>query len=76
MAGVFGFVSDDWSFVELIATAQAALSSRKDGRPVRALLELRRSLHRLNSGAVLPYTRPVIMVLSDYRRTAPFTDVE
>jgi hypothetical protein len=41
MAGVFGFVSDDWSFVELIAMAQATLSSRKAGRPVRALLELR-----------------------------------
>jgi hypothetical protein len=45
MAGVFAFVSDDWSFVELIATAQPALSSRKAGRPVRAQLELRRSLH-------------------------------
>jgi hypothetical protein len=65
MAGVFGFVSDDWSFVELIATAQATLSSRNAGRPVRALLELRRSLHTLHSGVVLPYTRPVIMLLSD-----------
>lgn len=45
MAGVFALVSDDWSFVEPIATAQPALSSRKAGRPVRALLELRRSLH-------------------------------
>ncbi|HET6748629.1 MAG TPA: hypothetical protein VFL71_05145 [Actinomycetes bacterium] len=43
--GVFAFVSDDWSFVELIATAQPALSSRKAGRPVRAQLELRRRLH-------------------------------
>jgi hypothetical protein len=64
MAGVFGFVSDDWSFVELIAMAQATLSSRKAGRPVRALLELRRSLHTLQSGVVLPYTRPVIKLLS------------
>jgi hypothetical protein len=64
MAGVSGFVSDDWSFVELIATAQATLSSRKAGRPVRALLELRRSLHTLQCGVVLPYTRPVIKLLS------------
>jgi hypothetical protein len=64
MAGVFGFVSDDWSFVELIAMAQATLSNRKAGRPVRALLELRRSLHTLQSGVVLPYTRPVIKLLS------------
>jgi hypothetical protein len=64
MAGVFGFESDDWSFVELIAMAQATLSSRKAGRPVRALLELRRSLHTLQSGVVLPYTRPVIKLLS------------
>jgi hypothetical protein len=63
MAGVFGFVSDDWSFVELIAMAQATLSSRKARRPVRALLELRRSLHTLQSGVVLPYTRPVIKLL-------------
>ena len=76
MAGVFAFVSDDWSFVELIAKAQPALSSRKAGRPVRALLELRRSLHTLHSGVVLPYTRPVIMLSSDSRRTTLFTDVE
>jgi hypothetical protein len=64
MAGEFGFVSDDWSFVELIATAHATLSSRKAGRPVRALLELRRSLHTLHSGVLLPYTCPVIKLLS------------
>jgi hypothetical protein len=64
MAGVFGFASDDWSFVELIATAQATLSSREAGRPITALLELRRSLHTLHSAVVLPYTRPVIMLLS------------
>jgi hypothetical protein len=51
-------------FVELIATAQATLSSRNAGRPVRALLELRRSLHTLHSGVLLPYTRPVIKLLS------------
>jgi hypothetical protein len=64
MAGVFGFVSDDWSFVELIATAQATLSTRKAGRPVRALLELQRSLHTLHSGVLMPYTRPIIKLLS------------
>jgi hypothetical protein len=57
-------VSEDWSFVELVATAQATLSSWKAGRPVRALLELRRSLHTLHSGVLLPYTRPVIKLLS------------
>jgi hypothetical protein len=70
MAGVFGLASDDWSFVEPIAMAQAALSSREAERPVRAQLELRRSRHTLHSGMVLPYTRPVLMVLSDYRSTA------
>jgi hypothetical protein len=70
MAGVFGLASDDWSFVELIATAQVALSSRDAGCLVRAQLELRRSLHTFHSGMVLPYTRPVLVVLSDYRSTA------
>jgi hypothetical protein len=72
-AGVFGFVSDDWSFVELIATAQATLSSRKAGRPVRAVLELQRSLHTLHSGVVLPYTRPVLMLLSAELRWPPIS---
>jgi hypothetical protein len=75
IAGLFGLVSDDWSFVELIATAQAAVSRRKAGRPIRALLELRRSLHTLHSGMVLPYTHPLIMLPSDYRPTALVNDV-
>jgi hypothetical protein len=70
LVGVFGLASGDWSFVELVATAQAALSSRDAGGLVRAQLELRRSLHTLHSGMVLPYTRPVLTVLSDYRSTA------
>jgi hypothetical protein len=76
MAGVFGFVSEDWSFVELIASAQATLSSRRAGHAVRALLELRRSVHTLHSGVVLPYTRPAIKLLGDYRRPSLVTKVE
>jgi hypothetical protein len=65
--GVLEFVSDDWSFVELISATQAVLSSREGRGPSRAQLGLRRSLHTLPSGMVLPYTRPVITFLGDHR---------
>jgi hypothetical protein len=65
--GILEFVNDDWSFVELISAAQAVLSSREGRGPVRAQLGLRRSLHTLPSGMVLPYTRPVITLLGDHR---------
>jgi hypothetical protein len=58
--GVFGFASEDRSFVELVAAMRAALSSRAANRPVSAWLGLRRSLHTLRSGRVLADTRPVI----------------
>jgi hypothetical protein len=54
-------VSEDWSFVELVTTTRAALSSRDTGRPVRARLGLRRTLHTVREGMVLPYTRAVII---------------
>jgi hypothetical protein len=52
--GVLGLVSHDWPFVELISTAQAVLTSWEGRGPVRAQLGLRRSLHTLPSGMVLP----------------------
>jgi hypothetical protein len=73
--GVLEFVNDDWSFVELISATQAVLSSREDGGPVRAQLGLRRSLHTLPSGMVLPYTRPVITLLYDHRWSSPVSKV-
>jgi hypothetical protein len=73
--GVLAFVSDDWSFVELISTTQAVLSSRKGRGPVRAQLDLKRSLHTLRSGTVLPYTRPVIAVRGNHRSASPVSEV-
>lgn len=58
MVGVLGFVSDDWSFVELVTTTQAILSGGEGRGPVRAQLGLRRSLHTLRSGIVLPTPAP------------------
>jgi hypothetical protein len=68
--GVLEFVNDDWSFVELVSATQAELDSREGKGPVRAQLGLRRSLHTLPSGMVLPYTRPVITLLGDRRWSA------
>jgi hypothetical protein len=65
--GVLEFVNDDWSFVELVSATQAVLSSREGKGLVGAQLGLRRSLHTLPSGMVLPYTRPVITLLGDHR---------
>jgi hypothetical protein len=77
MEGEFDFMSEDWSFVELVTMTQTALSNWDAGCPVRARLDLRRSLHTLHtlhSGIVLPYTRPVIMLLSDYSPSALVSD--
>jgi hypothetical protein len=60
--GILAFVSDDWSFVELVSIAQAVLSGWEGRSLVRAQLGLHRSLYRLRSGMVLPYTRPVIAI--------------
>lgn len=73
--GVLEFVNDDWSFVELISAAQAVLSSREGRGLVRAQLGLRRSLHALPSGMLLPYTRPVITLLGDHRWSSPVSEV-
>ena len=61
-AGIFGLASEDWSFVELVTTTRAVLSGRETERPVRARLGLRRTLHTVSRGLVLPYTRPAIDV--------------
>jgi hypothetical protein len=74
-AGVLGFVSNDWSFVDLICTTQEILGSRKDRSPVIAQLGLRRSLHTLRSGTVLPYTRPVITLLATTVSSSSVSDV-
>lgn len=63
-AGIFGVVSEDWSFVELVTTTRVALSGRETEPPVRARLGLRRTLHTVGRGVVLPYTRPVIHVMA------------
>jgi hypothetical protein len=65
-AGVFAIASEDWSFVELVTTIQAALSSRETRRPVMAQVGLQRTLHTLCDGTVLPYTRPDIRLLGDH----------
>jgi hypothetical protein len=75
MVGVLEFVNDDWSFVELVSATQAELNSREGKGPVRAQLGLRRSLHTLPSGMVLPYTRPVITLLGDRRWSSPVSEV-
>jgi hypothetical protein len=72
--GVLEFVNDDWSFVELVCATQAVLSSREGKGPVRAQLGLRRSLHTLPSGMVLPYTRPVISLLGHHRWSSPVSE--
>jgi hypothetical protein len=72
--GVLEFVNDDWSFVELVSATQAVLSSREGKGPVRAQLGLRRSLHTLPSGMVLPYTRPVITLLGHHRWSSPVSE--
>jgi hypothetical protein len=73
--GVLEFVNDDWSFVELVSATQAVLSSREGKGLVGAQLGLRRSLHTLPSGMVLPYTRPVITLLGDHRWSSPVSAV-
>jgi hypothetical protein len=73
--GVLEFVNDDWSFVELVSATQAVLSSREGRGPIRAQLGLRRSLHTLPSGMVLPYTRPVITLFGDHRWSSPVSEV-
>ena len=73
--GVLSFVSDDWSFVELASTTQAVLGGGKARDPVRAQLGLRRSLHTLRSGMVLPYTRPVIALSGDLCSSSPVSKV-
>lgn len=75
-AGAFDFVSEDWSFVELVTKIQAALSRRLTRRPVMARVGLQRSLHTLNGGIVLPYTRPVIGLLADRRLSSLVKDAE
>jgi Recombination directionality factor-like len=74
--GTFGFSCEDWSFVELVARTQAALRGRPPGEPARARLGLRRSLHTLRSGIVLPYTHPVIALLGDHGPASTVRDVE
>jgi hypothetical protein len=59
--GMFSFLSEDWSFVELVAAARVAL--RRMDRPVTARLGINRTLHTLRSGRVLPYTMPVLTLL-------------
>ena len=66
-AGVFDIASEDWSFVELVTTIQAALSSRETWSPGMARVGLQRTLHTLRNGIVLPYTRPHIELLGDTR---------
>ena len=73
--GVLEFVNDDWSFVELVSATQAVLSSREGRGPIRAQLGLRRSLHTLPRGMVLPYTRPVITLFGDHRWSSPVSEV-
>jgi hypothetical protein len=63
--GTFRFTCEDWSFIELVAMTQAALHGRKPAEPVRARLGLRRSVHAVRSGMVLPYTHPVITLVGD-----------
>jgi hypothetical protein len=65
-AGIFDIASEDWSFVELVTTIEAALSSRETRRPVTARVGLQRTLHTLCNGVVLPYTRPHIELLGDH----------
>jgi len=45
-------------------------------RPVMARVGLQRSLHTLNGGIVLPYTRPVIGLLADRRLSSLVKDAE
>jgi hypothetical protein len=71
-AGVFAIASEDWSFVELVTTIQAALSSRETRRPVKAQVGLQRTLHTLCDGTVLPYTRPDIRILGDHHSFREF----
>jgi hypothetical protein len=59
--GLFSFLSEDWSFVELVTEARVAL--RGMDRPAAAQLGLNRTLHMLQSGKVLAYTMPVLTLL-------------
>jgi hypothetical protein len=45
-----------------------------DGRAILQL-GLRRSLHTLPSGMMLPYTRPVITLFGDHRWSSPVSEV-
>jgi hypothetical protein len=64
-AGVFGFTSEDWLVVEVAGRLKGALED--SCMPMRARLELERTLHKLPSGRVLACTRPVIAL--DKRET-------
>jgi hypothetical protein len=74
--GTFRFTCDDWSFVELVAITQAVLHGRKSAVPIAAWLGLRRSLHAVRAGVVLPYTRPVITLVDDHRPSWSVSDAK
>jgi hypothetical protein len=58
--GTFGFACEDWSFIEQVTALQAALKGQEPSEPTRVRLELWRTLHPLDNGSILAYTRPTI----------------
>jgi hypothetical protein len=58
--GTFILLSDDWSFVEMVIEALAALKGTDHSTIAR--LAIQRTLHTLRSGRVLAYTRPTLII--------------
>jgi hypothetical protein len=60
--GMFGLLSEDWSFAETVIDTRAALH-RMSQLPTTARLHLLRTQHTLPSGRALAYTRPALTLL-------------
>jgi hypothetical protein len=60
--GMFGVLSEDWSFAETVIDARAALQRVGQSRTA-ARLDLLRTQHTLPSGRALSYTRPALTLL-------------
>jgi hypothetical protein len=69
--GMFGLLSEDWSFAETVIDTRAALE-RMLKLPTTARLDLLRTQQTLPSGRALAYTRPALTLLGSTAASANF----
>jgi Recombination directionality factor-like len=67
--GIFGLLSEDWSFAETVIDTGAALQ-RMAQLPTTARLDLLRTQHTLPSGRALAYTHPALTLLGSTAASA------